>query len=88
MHKKLFLPLFLLFAMLGGTVKAAPAMLQAHGIGVVVNDTIIDDDEDIVVDLPINNQQVEYIESTGTQYIDTKYIPNEKYGFYIDFYFG
>ena len=61
MHKKLFLPLFLLFAMLGGTVKAAPAMLQAHGIGVVVNDTIIDDDEEIVVDLPINNQQVEYI---------------------------
>lgn len=61
MHKKLFLPFFLLFAMLGGTVKAAPAMLQAHGIGVVVNDTIIDDDEEIVVDLPINNQQVEYI---------------------------
>ena len=53
--------MFLLFAMLGGTVKAAPAMLQAHGIGVVVNDTIIDDDEEIVVDLPINNQQVEYI---------------------------
>ena len=41
MHKKLFLPFFLLFAMLGGTVKAAPAMLRAHSIGVVVNDTII-----------------------------------------------
>lgn len=41
MHKKLFLPFFLLFAMLGGTVKAAPAMLRAHGIGVVTNDTII-----------------------------------------------
>lgn len=41
MHKKLFLPFFLLFAMLGGTVKAAPAMLRAHGIGVVANDTII-----------------------------------------------
>ena len=37
--------------------------------------------------LPKEYQQVEYIESTGTQYIDTKYIPNEKYGFYIDFYF-
>ena len=42
MHKKLFLPFFLLFAMLGGTVKAAPAMPRAHSIGVVVNDTIID----------------------------------------------
>lgn len=42
MHKKLFLPFFLLFAMLGGTVKAAPAMLRTHSIGVVVNDTIID----------------------------------------------
>lgn len=41
MHKKLFLPFSLLFAMLGGTVKAAPAMLRAHGIGVVANDTII-----------------------------------------------
>ena len=44
MHKKLFLPFFLLFAMLGGTVKAAPAMSRAHSIGVVVNDTIINND--------------------------------------------
>lgn len=29
--------------------------------------------------------QVEYLESTGTQYIDTKYIPDENTGFYIDF---
>lgn len=59
MHKKLFLPFFLLFAMLGGTVKAAPAMLWAHGICMVVNDTIIDDDEEFVENIPIN-QQVEY----------------------------
>ena len=59
MHKKLFLPFFLLFAMLGGTVKAAPAMPRAHSIGVVVNDTIIDDDEEIVENILIN-QQVEY----------------------------
>ena len=59
MHKKLFLPFFLLFAMLGGTVKAAPAMPRAHSIGVVVNDTIIDDDEEIVENILIN-RQVEY----------------------------
>ena len=59
MHKKLFLPFFLLFAMLGGTVKAAPAMPRAHSIGVVVNDTIIDDDEEIVENILIN-QPVEY----------------------------
>ena len=51
--------MFLLFAMLGGTVKAAPAMPRAHSIGVVVNDTIIDDDEEIVENILIN-RQVEY----------------------------
>ena len=43
MHKKLFLPFFLLFAMLGGTVKAAPAMLEARGNYMAANDTIIDE---------------------------------------------
>lgn len=32
-------------------------------------------------------QQVEYIESTGTQYIDTGIIPDENYGFYVDISF-
>ena len=43
MHKKLFLPFFLLFAMLGGTVKAAPAMPEARGNYMAANDTIIDE---------------------------------------------
>lgn len=37
--------------------------------------------------LPYGYLQVEYIESTGTQYIDTGITPNLTYGFYIDFYF-
>ena len=37
--------------------------------------------------LPKEYQQVEYIESTGTQYIDTKIEPDEKYGFFVDVYF-
>lgn len=37
--------------------------------------------------LPNEYQQVEYIESNGTQYIDTGIIPDENYGFYVDIYF-
>ena len=35
--------------------------------------------------LPEDYQQVEYIETTGTQYIDTGIYPNQNTGFYIDF---
>ncbi len=37
------------------------------------------------VDLPTEYQQVEYIESTGTQYIDTEIIPDQDTGFDIVF---
>ena len=36
-------------------------------------------------ELPDEYQKIEYIESTGTQYIDTGYIPNQNTGYYIDF---
>lgn len=35
--------------------------------------------------LPSGYTELEYIESTGTQYIDTGYIPDQDGGFYIDF---
>ena len=35
--------------------------------------------------LPSGYTELEYIESTGTQYIDTGYIPNQDTGYYIDF---
>jgi hypothetical protein len=36
--------------------------------------------------LPEDYSRVEYIESTGTQYIDTGIVPNENYGFMVDLY--
>lgn len=35
--------------------------------------------------LPSGYTELEYIESTGTEYIDTGYIPNQNTGYYIDF---
>ena len=35
--------------------------------------------------LPIEYRQVEYIESTGTQYIDTEIMPNQNTGFDVEF---
>ena len=44
MNKKFFIAATLLFAIMGSVSKAAPAMSRAHSIGVVVNDTIINND--------------------------------------------
>ena len=38
--------------------------------------------------LPAEYQQVDYIESSGTQYIDTGYKPNERSEYELDFEFA
>ena len=54
----------------------------------LVNGNIKSDEKIITVKqgeiLPAEYQQVEYIESTGTQYIDTNVVPDVNTGFYID----
>ena len=40
-----------------------------------------------IISLSDQYQQVEYIESTGTQYINTEYYPNKDTGIYADFQF-
>lgn len=45
MNKKLFFAATLLFAIMGSVSKAAPAMLDAQGNYMAVNDTIIDENE-------------------------------------------
>lgn len=42
-------------------------------------------DVEAIRTLPSEYQEVEYIESTGTQYIDTGVVPNQNTGFEIDF---
>ena len=52
----------------------------------IANNNIESNEKQIIAKtLPSEYQQVEYIESTGTQYIDTGVIPDSNTGFYLDF---